>query len=718
MANQRRVCLVGAGNIANVHAEALTKIKGVRISAIVDPNRAAAERLAKHHGVDRVFTSSEEAIAAKVAEAAHILVPPDLHAAAARPWVDAGISVLIEKPLTPTAASCRDLETAARATGATIGVNQNFCYHPAMRRLVDALNTGRLGRLVHVGVVYCAPLRQLANRQFSHWMFARPGNILLEQGVHPLAQLRQLVGNCSLLNASVGPAIDIAPGVRFYRNWQLAIRGDHSTADLRLVFGAEFPHWQVTAICDDAVATVDVFRNQFTLHDRTRYLDAVDLALSESRRGLATIGQAVGGLTGYARALLRLGPRADQFYQSMLASIAAFHQALDDGRAPLCSAAFGAELVSLLEAACVAAKVEQPVAIEPAPPQVAARDARPSYDVAVLGGTGFIGRYTVEALLGAGYRVGVMARSVRNLPAIFADPRVTIQRGDVTLRADVDRAVSGAKFVVNLAHGGGGGSYEAIKRALVGSAETVAESCLAHGTTRLIHVSSIAALYLGDSGDRITAETPPDPQSDQRGDYARAKAEADRLLLSLIKTRNLPATIQRPGLVVGEGTSPFHSGLGFFNNDQHCIGWNNGRNPLPFVLAEDVASAIVLALVAPAAVGRTDNIVGDVRLSAQEFIAEIRRALGRPLAFHPQSPARLQGIEIAKWLIKRAGGRAAPFPSYRDIRSRGLVASFDCGDTKAVLGWRPCSDRAQFIASALGVSAPQRHDAAEIRPAA
>ena len=41
------------------------------------------------------------------------------------------------------------------------------------------------------------------------------------------------------------------------------------------------------------------------------------------------------------------------------------------------------------------------------------------------------------------------------------------------------------------------------------------------------------------------------------------------------------AVLVKAGVVVGEGGPPLHSGLGLFNNDQHCIGWNDGRNPLP-----------------------------------------------------------------------------------------------------------------------------------------
>jgi len=61
----------------------------------------------------------------------------------------------------------------------------------------------------------------------------------------------------------------------------------------------------------------------------------------------------------------------------------------------------------------------------------------------------------------------------------------------------------------------------------------------------------------------VTGATPPDPSADQRADYARAKAMADRLLLTMHASDGLPVCILRPGVVVGDGGPPLHSGLGF-----------------------------------------------------------------------------------------------------------------------------------------------------------
>ena len=132
-------------------------------------------------------------------------------------------------------------------------------------------------------------------------------------------------------------------------------------------------------------------------------------------------------------------------------------------------------------------------------------------DAFVTGGTGFIGTHTVQRLVDAGMRVSVMARGGRNLPAVFAHPNVTVHRGNIAREADVARAVGEAPVVVNLAHGGGGETYEQIHAAMVGGAETVARVCLARGVKRLVYVGSIASLYLGPQSAPITGATPPDP---------------------------------------------------------------------------------------------------------------------------------------------------------------------------------------------------------------
>ncbi len=692
----RNICLVGAGYISDVHAGAIGSLSNLRLTSVVDPNPSAAAALAKAHGIAAVYGSVAEAIAAGGIGAAHVLTPPDRHAETALPFLKAGIPVLLEKPLAVSSAECDTLMAAARESRTVLGVNQNFVHHPAFAKLRRALEDGSLGRPRFAECLYNVPLRQMTARQFGHWMFSRPGNILLEQAVHPLSQLAAVAGAFGKVQTMAAEPVEISPGVPFYASVNLMLEGAKLPCSLRMAVGQEFPFWQVTVVCDDGVAVADILNNRFFTYGRTRWLEASDLSLSGLKTAAGVARDSIGNLVDYALSTLKLRGRSDSFFLSMKGSIAAFHQALDEGREPELDGAFGASLVKVCETASAEAFAA------PFSPQRPKDEGR--YDVAIIGGTGFIGAHLVKKLaVDEGRRVGVMARNVRNLAPVFLHENVVVVRGDVRRKEDVERFIADASVVVGLAHGGGGKSYAEIRDGMVGGAEKIARAVLAKGVKRFIHVGSIAGLYLGPQPGRVTGETPPDPQSATRADYARAKAECDRMLMAMYRDEKLPVCILRPGLVVGEGTSPFHSGVGFYNNEQHCMGWNAGRNPLPFVLVEDVADAIAAACTAPGIEGKTFNLVGDVRPSARDYLCELGRALGRPLHFHPHSATRLWFGELGKWVLKRAGGRKAPFPSRRDFLSRGLMAEFDCSDAKQALGWQPAASREEFLARAIRI---------------
>lgn len=709
----RRVSIIGAGGIAQAHAEALRLLPGVDIASVVDPHRGAARAFAERWGVRADFGSVDDMLAAGRPDCAHVLVPPDRHVAVARQLVAAGVPVLLEKPLGVSAAECRLLLQEAAAAGVMVGVNQNMVHHPAFRRLRRALAGDALGRVRGGSCIFNMPLRQLAARQLGHWMFHEPKNILLEQAVHPLSQILALVGQPVEVAVLPEPPLDLAPGVQFQAVATIALScvgadGSRVPVQMRFAVGQEFPVWELTAVCDDGMAVADMRADRCVVVRRSRWPEFTDDLLAGSRAGGRLIADSLGNASAFLRSLLRLGPPSGWFFASMSGGIADFHRALGSGRAPECDGAFGLALVECCERIAAAGFAPRRAAPPPTPAVRAVSPATPApaYDVAVIGGTGFIGRHVVARLLEAGYSVGVMARNVANLPAVFSRPGVTVLRGDARRREDVERVVGQARLVVNLAHGGGSGSAAEVTAAMLGSAELVAQVCLARGVARLVHVGSIASLYLGDGQAVITGTTPPDPQPDRRGVYARAKALADTLLLEMHRRDGLPVCILRPGVVVGEGSSPFHSGVGFYNAEQHCIGWNRGDNPLPFVLADDVAQAVAAALTAPDAVGRCYNLAGDVAMTAREYIAELARALRRPLRFHPQDVRALWTVEAAKWLIKCAAGRRAPLVSLRDLKSRGMPARFDTADAKRDLGWRPVADRAAFVAAAIAVHAP------------
>ncbi len=164
----------------------------------------------------RHFNSVEDALAANVFDCAHVPAPPPVHLDVALPVLRAAKPVLIEKPLAANGTDCAVLLTLPRVRRASIGVNQNFLYHPAFARLRNLVAARALGQPKFVGCIYNVPLRQLMARQFGHWMFAAPVNLLLEQAVHPLSQIAALAGTIHDVAVQAGPAIELALGVPFH----------------------------------------------------------------------------------------------------------------------------------------------------------------------------------------------------------------------------------------------------------------------------------------------------------------------------------------------------------------------------------------------------------------------------------------------------------------------------------------------------------------------
>lgn len=700
--SNRKVVLIGAGNIAKTHAAALREMAGTELYGVFDANTATAQGLAREFGAAQVFPSIESVLASD-ADTVHVLTPPDLHFSTAMPFIQAGKTVLLEKPLAVSTAECEQMRRAAQQSGAIVGVNQNFVFNPAYVQLKNALAAGTLGKPRYLDYIYEVPLRQLTARQFGHWMFRQPVNILLEQAVHPLSQVLDLAGPVREMSLLTESPIEISPGVGLHPACQASFLCARMPAHLRFRVGAEFTVCRLTVVCDDGVAVADMFANQFHTLQRTAYMEPLDAWLSARATGKKVMAEGFATLRDYGLAMAKLKPRSDAFYRGMKGSLQAFYRDLDQAGKPRIDLEFGAQLVGLCEQMASAFKPLPAAAVDPllVPPGQVPQGPW----VTVLGGTGFIGSHTVAALLAQGFRVRVMARGVHNLQPVFSQAGVELVRGDVKNRSDLERAIAGVPFVVNLAHGGGGPNFEAIRAAMVDSAVMAAEVCRAAGVQRMVHVGSIASLYLGDAAETITGATTPDPQPATRNDYARAKALADRALLDLHQKTGFPLVLLRPGLVVGAGTSPFHGGLGFFNNDQFCIGWNAGSNPLPWVLVSDCAAAIVASLTAPAAPGKAYNLVGDVRPSAKEYLDTLAGVVQRPVKFVPSAPTQLWLAEMGKWFIKRLTGRAVPRPFKRDLVSRGLLASIDCTDAKRDLAWRPVADPAQFHREAMAVHA-------------
>lgn len=321
--------------------------------------------------------------------------------------------------------------------------------------------------------------------------------------------------------------------------------------------------------------------------------------------------------------------------------------------------------------------------------------------VVVIGGAGFIGKRLTALLANAGCHVVVVSRSAGARRS--TDPRVEYQSCAVADRERLSQLIAGASVVYDLAMTVGI-VWQDWEREVIGGAMNVAEACLENKVRRLIYTSTTAALYLGSSGTVTEATLGNDASRTERADYCRAKGIVENKLLEMHRSRNLPVVIARPAVVMGPGGMMVHPALGDRVSDICLLGFGRGKTPLPCVLVDDVAQALLLAKDAPGIDGLTFNLAGDVRPTAAEFVSALRERTRRNFRFYSRSMWGICGAELSRYLIKKAVRKPNNrMVSFRDLQSGALSTQLDCSLAKQKLGWKPISDREEFYRQTIDV---------------
>jgi predicted dehydrogenase len=191
-----RIALVGYGLAGSAfHAPFIATTPGLRLAAVVTSNPERARRAREEHpGVRVLDTAGELWEHAPALDLVVVASPNRTHVPLARAALDAGVAVVVDKPLAPTAAEGRRLVEEARSRGLPLTVFQNRRWDG------DFLTVGRLLAEGALGEVYRFESR------FERW---RPtpkpgwrergapeeaGGALYDLGSHLIDQARVLFG--------------------------------------------------------------------------------------------------------------------------------------------------------------------------------------------------------------------------------------------------------------------------------------------------------------------------------------------------------------------------------------------------------------------------------------------------------------------------------------------------------------------------------------------
>lgn len=155
-----RVAVVGVGHLGQHHARIYAEHPSAELVAVCDNNREAAKRIAKLHRTQSVFDHKQ--LIGQV-EAVSIAVPTALHFEVAKDFMEKGVHVLVEKPITPTVGDASALIALSRQKNVILQVGHVERFNAAVQKLKEIVEnplyivTERLGpynaRIRDCGVV-------------------------------------------------------------------------------------------------------------------------------------------------------------------------------------------------------------------------------------------------------------------------------------------------------------------------------------------------------------------------------------------------------------------------------------------------------------------------------------------------------------------------------------------------------------------------------------
>jgi predicted dehydrogenase len=144
-----KVAVVGCGHLGTIHARLLAGRDDAELVAVCDPGADAARRAAEAHGCAACAEPLD--LVGRVA-AAVVAAPTGLHAAVALPLLEAGIDLLVEKPIAATVEDARAIVTSARRHGRIVAVGHVERFNPAWQLAVR-----KVGRPTYVESARLAP---------------------------------------------------------------------------------------------------------------------------------------------------------------------------------------------------------------------------------------------------------------------------------------------------------------------------------------------------------------------------------------------------------------------------------------------------------------------------------------------------------------------------------------------------------------------------------
>jgi len=185
-----RIAFSGTGGINKVHAQAAQRL-GVELVAAINHRPESMAEFGTEFGVARQYETVEDMLKDGDVDALVVSTPNYLHAPQTIAALNAGIHVMVEKPMSMNAQEAEQMCEAADKSGALLMVAHCWRFHPEVQWLRE--QSTKLGKIIRTKA-YSVHVRWGPSGWFTQKQFAG-GGAIADMGVHALDTTRFLLGD-------------------------------------------------------------------------------------------------------------------------------------------------------------------------------------------------------------------------------------------------------------------------------------------------------------------------------------------------------------------------------------------------------------------------------------------------------------------------------------------------------------------------------------------
>jgi len=318
------ICIVGYGYWGPKLVRNFIQAAGSGVVAVCDESPERCARAQKDFPGLRTFTSFDAVLGDAAFDAVALATPVSSHFPLAKRALEAGRHVLVEKPITHSLATARELIAFAARQQRVLMVDHTFVYHPAVLKIKSLIDAGDLGQL-----------RYIDSTRINLGLFQHDVNVLWDLAVHDLSIVNYLTPERPLAVSAVATAhtlgapenigfivLRYASGLVVHLNcsWVSPVKIRH------ILIGGDRKM---------------VLYNDLDANEPLKVYDSGYQARSDEDRSRLLFDYRVGDV---------YSPKIPG--REALASLAAdFVQAVTKGTRPISDGRFGADVVAILEAA-------------------------------------------------------------------------------------------------------------------------------------------------------------------------------------------------------------------------------------------------------------------------------------------------------------------------------------------------------------------------------